>query len=165
MSVSQGTAHTLLSRAADAPGRDEGYWRRRAACRGEDPELFFPVGSAGSAALAQIAEAKKICARCPVRRACLVFAMATRQEYGIWGGLTEDERSQLRRRVAASQTAAVPAAVGWLPRKQRDSDCSTEGGRQPAVGEAVPSAEAAGHRGDDRFSRTAEAVEVQRDRL
>ncbi len=121
MSVNQGTAHTLLSRAADAPGRDDGYWRRRAACRGEDPELFFPVGSAGPAALAQIAEAKNICARCPVRRACLVFAMATRQEYGIWGGLTEDERSQLRRRVAGSQTAAVPAAVGWLPRGQRQA--------------------------------------------
>jgi WhiB family redox-sensing transcriptional regulator len=115
MSVNEGTAHALLSRAADAPGRDEGYWRRRAACRDEDPELFFPVGSAGSAALAQIAEAKKICARCPVRRACLVFAMATGQEYGIWGGLTEGERSQLHRRVAGKQTAAVPATVGCLP--------------------------------------------------
>jgi WhiB family transcriptional regulator, redox-sensing transcriptional regulator len=115
MAVNQGTAHALLSRAADAPGRDEGYWRRRAACRGEEPELFFPVGSAGPAALAQIAEAKKICARCPVRQACLVFAMATGQEYGIWGGLTEDERSQLRRRVAGEQTAAVPATDACLP--------------------------------------------------
>ena len=103
MSVSQGTAHTLPSRAADAPGRDEGCWRRRAACRGEDPELFFPVGSAGPA-LAQIAGAKKICARCPVLRACLMFAMAAGQEYGIWGGLTEDERRQLRRPMSANVT-------------------------------------------------------------
>ncbi|HCU92455.1 MAG TPA: hypothetical protein DHU96_06805 [Actinobacteria bacterium] len=42
-----------------------------------------------------------MCARCPVRRACLVFAMATRLEYGIWGGLTEDEWRQLRRRRVA----------------------------------------------------------------
>lgn len=112
MSVSQGTAHTLPSRAADAPGCGEGYWRRRAACRDEDPELFFPVGSAGPAALAQIAEAKNICASCPVQQACRVFATATRQEYGIWGGLTEDERRQLRWRVAASHTTAVPAQAG-----------------------------------------------------
>ncbi|HET9973420.1 MAG TPA: WhiB family transcriptional regulator [Streptosporangiaceae bacterium] len=76
------------------------YWRRRAACQGNDPELFFPVGSAGPA-LAQIAEAKKICARCPVSWECLVFAMTTGQHYGIWGGLTEDERRRLRREPVA----------------------------------------------------------------
>lgn len=97
MSANQGAVgHDLRPSAEDAPGRDVGNWRRRAACQGKDPELFFPVGSAGPA-LTQIAEAKKICARCPVLRACLVFAMATGQEYGIWGGLTEDERRQLRR--------------------------------------------------------------------
>lgn len=129
MSVNQGTAHALLSRTADAPGRDEGYWRLRAACRDQDPELFFPVGSAGPAALAQIAEAKKICGRCQVRRACLVFAMATGQAYGIWGGLTEGERSQLRRRVAGKQMAAVPATDGCVPLSgQQDPDRSTESG-------------------------------------
>ena len=116
MSVNQDTAaHALLPRAEDAPGRDEGYWRRCATCRGKDPELFFPVGSAGPA-LAQIAEAKKTC-RCAVRGACLVFAMATGQEHRIWGGLTEDERRRLRRRrVAWNQTAAVPALITRLPR-------------------------------------------------
>jgi hypothetical protein len=53
---------------------------------------------AGPAALAQITEAKKICACCPVQTACLVSAMTTGQQYGIWGGLTEDERRRLRRR-------------------------------------------------------------------
>ena len=62
----------------------------------------FPAGSADPA-LAQIAEAKKICARyrCPVRRACVVFALVTRQEYGIWAGLTEDGRRRRRRRRVA----------------------------------------------------------------
>jgi WhiB family redox-sensing transcriptional regulator len=59
--------------------------------------LFFPVGSSGPA-LAQIYEAKAVCARCPVREACLRFALDTGQNYGIWGGLTEDERHKLRRK-------------------------------------------------------------------
>ncbi len=80
----------------DAKDWDEGGWRARAACRGQDPELFFPIGTSGPAQI-QIAEAKAVCARCPVREACLRFALDTGQEYGIWGGLTEDERQRLRR--------------------------------------------------------------------
>lgn len=72
-------------------------WRRDAACRDEDPELFFPVGTTGSA-VTQAKEAKRICTRCQVREECLEFALSTRQDAGIWGGLTEDERKSLRRR-------------------------------------------------------------------
>ena len=80
-----------LDRAARI-ARRLGFGARR-----EGPELFFPVGSVGPA-LAQIAEAKAVCTRCPVREACLRFALSTGQGYGIWGGLTEDERRNLRRR-------------------------------------------------------------------
>lgn len=76
---------------------DELEWFARAACRDEDPELFFPIGAAGPG-LAQAAEAKAICQRCPVREACLAYALATGQDAGIWGGLTEEERRLLRRR-------------------------------------------------------------------
>jgi WhiB family redox-sensing transcriptional regulator len=71
-------------------------WRSAAACRPTDPELFFPLSEFGSAR-EQIAEAKAICAGCPVRRQCLRFALRTRQTHGIWGGLTELERRQGRR--------------------------------------------------------------------
>jgi WhiB family redox-sensing transcriptional regulator len=71
-------------------------WRSAAACRSADPELFFPISESGNA-LEQIAEAKAICAGCPVRRQCLEFALRTRQTHGIWGGLTELERYQSRR--------------------------------------------------------------------
>jgi WhiB family transcriptional regulator, redox-sensing transcriptional regulator len=72
-------------------------WRHKAECRTEDPELFFPIGTSGPA-LAQIAEAKAVCRRCPVRRECLAWALASGQDAGIWGGLTEDERRALKRR-------------------------------------------------------------------
>jgi len=71
-------------------------WRTDAACRDEDPELFFPIGTTGPA-VDQTEAAKKICDRCTVREECLEFALATNQDAGIWGGLNEDQRRTLRR--------------------------------------------------------------------
>jgi WhiB family redox-sensing transcriptional regulator len=75
-------------------------WRKRAVCRNVDPELFFPVGTKGPALL-QIAEAKQVCAGCPVMSECREWALESRQEYGVFGGLDEDERRALRRRKVA----------------------------------------------------------------
>jgi WhiB family redox-sensing transcriptional regulator len=44
------------------------------------------------------AVAKRVCAGCPVRRACLDYAITNRIELGIWGGMTEKERREERRR-------------------------------------------------------------------
>jgi WhiB family transcriptional regulator, redox-sensing transcriptional regulator len=61
-------------------------WRLRAACRHwADPDLFFPL-SDGGRSLGQIAQAKAVCAACPVMSQCLGFARRTRQQHGIWGG-------------------------------------------------------------------------------
>lgn len=78
-------------------------WRDRAVCRDYDPELFFPVGTTGPALL-QIAEAKAVCATCPVAAQCLAWAMdaGPMAEFGVWGGLSEDERRALRRAERAS---------------------------------------------------------------
>ena len=75
---------------------DREGWRDLAACRYTDPALFFPVGSTGTA-IDRIAAAKAVCASCPVRDACLQFALETKQEDGVWGGTDEDERRRLRR--------------------------------------------------------------------
>ena len=74
-------------------------WRHRAACRNEDPELFFPVGTSGPA-MAQIAEAKAVCGRCRVSTECLNWALASGQDDGVWGGMSEDEGRALKRRTA-----------------------------------------------------------------
>lgn len=79
-------------------------WREQAACLSADPELFFPVGNTGSA-LDQIERAKAVCARCPVTEMCLQYAMDTNQDYGVWGGLNEDERRTLKRRAARARRA------------------------------------------------------------
>ena len=80
-------------------------WRHEAACRDEDPELFFPIGNTGPA-LMQIEEAKAVCRRCPVVEACLTWALESGQDAGVWGGLSEDERRALRRRSAPSRRAS-----------------------------------------------------------
>jgi len=64
-------------------------WRHKAVCRDEDPELFFPVGNSGPA-LAQIADAKIVCNRCPVTTECLSWALESGQDAGVWGGMSED---------------------------------------------------------------------------
>ena len=66
-------------------------WRHRAACRDEDPELFFPIGTSGPALL-QVEQAKAVCRRCPVSEECLRWALETGQDAGVWGGMSEEER-------------------------------------------------------------------------
>ena len=74
-------------------------WRDQAACRTEHPELFFPSGTTEQARR-HLAKAKSVCHRCPVTETCLTWALETSQHYGVWGGLSEDERYDLQRRRA-----------------------------------------------------------------
>jgi WhiB family transcriptional regulator, redox-sensing transcriptional regulator len=71
-------------------------WRRAAACRDADPEVFFPNGTTGPA-LAQITAAQAICSTCSVTAECLEWALETGQDAGIWGGITEEDRREMRR--------------------------------------------------------------------
>ena len=66
-------------------------WRDRAACRGLDPEIFYPVSDD------EADVAKSICAECPVREACLEYALANCERDGVWGGATERERRRMIR--------------------------------------------------------------------
>lgn len=71
---------------------DPKEWRQEAACRDVDTSVFFPETDEEAAA------ALALCATCPVRESCLEFALVTRQDDGIWGGMTETDRKRLRRR-------------------------------------------------------------------
>ena len=80
-------------------------WLNRAACVDEDPELFFPDGNTGPALL-QIEQAKAVCRGCEVAAACLRYAIDSGQDHGIWGGMSEDERRTLKRRIAHVRRAS-----------------------------------------------------------
>lgn len=78
------------------PIHQEWDWQLHAACRGVDERLFFhPSGERGRAHDEREAAAKRICARCPVRKRCLDHSLAVREPYGVWGGVGEDERLAL----------------------------------------------------------------------
>ena len=93
-SLTETVARRLRPYALGTRARME--WLSSAACVGEDPELFFPVGTEGPA-LRDIAAAKRVCARCPVVVECLDFALDSGQNAGVWGGTHEDERIALLR--------------------------------------------------------------------
>ncbi|MEX1047375.1 MAG: WhiB family transcriptional regulator [Actinomycetota bacterium] len=84
-------------------------WVHKAKCREEDPELFFPIGTTGPAA-EQVDAAKAICMICPVRLDCLEWALATGQDAGVWGGMSEEERRALRRARRRESAARVAVA-------------------------------------------------------
>ncbi len=76
-----------------------GEWPSGGLCVGEDPEGFFPSrGDPGTGA-------RQVCASCPVRTECLSYA-TTADEFGIWGGLDQQERRNLKRREQRRNAAA-----------------------------------------------------------
>ncbi|MFF9898470.1 WhiB family transcriptional regulator [Streptomyces longispororuber] len=77
--------------SAPAAGPRPGTWIEEALCAQTDPEAFHPRVGESSAA------AKRVCAVCPVRAACLAYALGQPELAGVWGGLTPLERGQLRR--------------------------------------------------------------------
>ncbi len=81
-------------RRLPGPRADIWDWQRHAACRGMDSAFFFhPEGERGSARALRERRAKAVCGRCPVIESCRRHAIAAGEPYGIWGGLSESERS------------------------------------------------------------------------
>lgn len=65
-------------------------WMDNAACKGMDASLFYP-GQGES-----VTEAKQTCMTCPVRSECREHALNNHETYGVWGGLSERQRKNIR---------------------------------------------------------------------
>lgn len=80
------------------PVTDAYEWQQQAACRGLDSSVFFhPSGERGASRTRRAERAKEICAGCPVLAQCRKHALASHEPYGVWGGLTEEERDRMIR--------------------------------------------------------------------
>ncbi|MEV0032750.1 WhiB family transcriptional regulator [Nocardia sp. NPDC050793] len=70
-----------------------GFWQERGACRNSDPNLFFhPDGERGLARVTRVFNAKQVCQTCEVMDTCRAYSLAAKEPFGIWGGMSEDER-------------------------------------------------------------------------
>lgn len=79
-----------------APVSTSYEWQLLGACRGADAALFFlPESERGPRKHSRETAAKEICGQCPVIEPCAAFALATHEPYGVWGGLTPEERLPL----------------------------------------------------------------------
>ncbi len=82
----------VVGRAVYSGLADELEWTEDALCVQTDPELFFPEKGGSTR------EAKRVCMSCDARSACLDYALANDERFGVWGGLSERERRKLKKR-------------------------------------------------------------------
>lgn len=96
-------ALAALFGAADA---EVPSWWDQAVCAQTDPEIFYPE----QGVTAKVAKA--VCLSCPVRAACLDWAIETGQQWGVWGGVAErDRRRMIRQRQAGTPNAQASATA------------------------------------------------------
>ena len=83
-------------RRLPAPREGDWDWQMDAACRGQDTSNFYhPENERGPSPARREFRAKAVCASCPVVKQCLRWALAAREPYGVWGGLSTEERESL----------------------------------------------------------------------
>lgn len=67
-------------------------------CVGYPTDWWFPPKAAKREDLANLREARRICGECPVSKECLEYALETNEFYGVWGGMSWEQRKAERRR-------------------------------------------------------------------
>lgn len=82
-------------------------WEAAAACKGVDPDLFFPAKGTST-----LNAPKRVCAECTVRAECLQEALTSHEEFGVWGGLGRRERMLYVRRYGETVTVLPPIQFG-----------------------------------------------------
>jgi WhiB family redox-sensing transcriptional regulator len=103
---------------AQVPKDAQWFWQDHGACKTADPTLFFhPQNERGTSRMKRDRAAKVVCAGCTVRMECADYAVRAREPYGVWGGLSEEEREQIYARLDSRH---YPRARGEGIRVARD---------------------------------------------
>jgi WhiB family transcriptional regulator, redox-sensing transcriptional regulator len=104
---------TTIDHQSARPVTDNWDWQLFAACRGLDVDIFYhPYGERRRDKEARISQAKQICQACPVISECAAWALTTREPYGVWGGMSEDERADMLGLRNLRYPAAAPTPNG-----------------------------------------------------
>jgi WhiB family redox-sensing transcriptional regulator len=147
------------------PNADVWDWQLRGLCRGQDSSLFFhPEGERGAARAAREQSAKEICLNCPVQKQCSEHALRVREPYGVWGGMTEEEREihyqrqkALARARAVREKAALAEKAVLKERMLREHELAVRAAeaRRRDVPAAEPEKVAAAPAAEDVLARSA----------
>jgi len=98
---------------AQVPLDSKWHWQELGLCRGADPLLFFHIqNERGSSRSRRDQLAKRVCASCPVRLECADYAIRAREPYGVWGGLSEDDREAIFRQMDRSRNPRLTSVLG-----------------------------------------------------
>ncbi len=96
---------------------DDWEWQTRGLCRGLDSAVFFhPDYERGTARHHRDAVAKSLRQRCPVQPQCRTHALTVREPYGVWGGLSAEDRDQILHPQPTVHTPAVHTPTVQTPR-------------------------------------------------
>jgi WhiB family transcriptional regulator, redox-sensing transcriptional regulator len=102
-------------------------WQEHARCHDSDTAIFFhPQNERGLARLRRDRSAKRICAACPVRVECADYAIRAREPYGVWGGLTEEERERIYARANGANFPRQRGEGALLAAEALDEAVSSE---------------------------------------
>ena len=108
------------------PVLDHWEWQLNAACRGMAITTFYhPWAERDQARKDRIAAAKAICRDCPAINKCRDHALRVREPYGIWGGLSEEDRA----RILGVYSLRYPARIPIGPQRP-DENSSNRGIKQ-----------------------------------
>ncbi|MFI1702003.1 WhiB family transcriptional regulator [Streptomyces bobili] len=83
-------------------------WRDSASCAGLDSRVFYAEGRGSTA---QVQQAKRICSGCPVTKECADYAITNGEYYGVWGGMSQKELREKRRRFTSKSKTSMRAAA------------------------------------------------------
>jgi WhiB family redox-sensing transcriptional regulator len=98
---------------AQVPLDSKWHWQDLGRCRNADPLLFFhPQNERGSSRSRRDQSAKRVCASCPVRLECADYAIRAREPFGVWGGLSEDDREAIYRKIDQPRGSHLTSVLG-----------------------------------------------------
>lgn len=120
---------------------DPEAWKQHAECRGLNPDMFLPTRGDNRA----LEAAKRVCNRCPVRTECLDYALKMNERTGVWGGVSERQRREMRRKLNPAGptithrivTELNPDRVYTAAEVQRALNLRSHSGVVPALQRAV----------------------------
>lgn len=139
---------------------DPKAWMLDALCAQTDPEAYFPEKGGSSR------EAKAMCRTCEVSAECLDYALANDERHGIWGGLSERERRQLKKGTTTTSGPSLAPSLGG-PHRPRGRVVLSDDDQAAIVtayldGTSETSLAKAHHVGADRIGQILHAANVHR---